>query len=155
MAQQKPRKTQKVKEIISAAPSYRPSRDNEFVSLSTVEKVEFAAKMITKGKSKATIIETLQENYNLGYDQAYRYYLSGMRFLIPKDTEKFREGLIQANIERLEKIIEANIDEHPKVAKDAISELNKMLGIGTNSIQVGVKNNPDDNTSEFMVVINQ
>ena len=121
----------------------------------TIMKVEEAAKMISKGKSKNEIIEHLQDKYQLSYDQSRRYWIAGCHFLIPEDQSEFKQALINNNIERLEKIITDSMnDKQYKVAREAIAELNKMMGItGNGGVSVAVRNNPDENTQEFIIKI--
>lgn len=121
----------------------------------TIARVSRAAKMISKGQPRSDVMDMLENDYNLSHEQARRYYVAATRYLLPKDPEKYREGLIQANIERLEKVIDEGLkSKNYKLVRDTIETLNKML-MGGQSIQVGVKNNPDDNTSEFIIKINE
>ena len=68
-----------------------------------------------------------------------------MNWLVPEDLDEYKKGLLQANIERLEKIIQEGIDnrndarrgaDYLRTAKDAIAELNKMMGIGSNKVTI-------------------
>lgn len=118
----------------------------------TVLKVQEAAKMITEGKSRATIIETLQDKYGIGYDQAKHLYGAGIRFLIPEDEDKYRKELIVKNIARLETIIENSMtDRQWKIAREAIDSLNKMIGIGNGGFQVAVNTDKENNTQQIYI----
>lgn len=118
----------------------------------TVLKVQEAAKMISDGKSRATIIELLQNKYGIGYDQAKHLYGAGIRFLIPEDEDNFRKELIVKNIARLETIIENSMDDRQwKIAREAIDSLNKMIGIGNGGFQIAVNNDKDNNTQQIYV----
>lgn len=118
----------------------------------TVLKVQDAAKMITEGKTRATIIETLQEKYHIGYDQAKHLYGEGIRFLIPEDEDTFRKDLIMKNFARLETIIERAMDSRQwKIAVSAIETLNKMIGIGNGGFQVAVNNDKENNTQQIYI----
>lgn len=122
--------------------------DRQDVSTVSAE-VEFrvleVARMICEGKSKQSCTDFIQEQYGVGIVQARKYYQGALNWLIPDDLDEYKKGLLQANIERLEKIIEDGIDnrndarrgaDYLRTAKDAISELNKMLGVGNNRITV-------------------
>ena len=125
---------------------------NKGAEPATVMKVQEAAKMISAGKSRATILETLQEKYHIGYDQANHLYGAGIRFLIPEDEDEFRKELIAKNIARLEKIVEESMDARQwKIAREAIDSLNKMIGIGNGGFQVAVNNDKENNTQQIYI----
>ena len=125
---------------------------NKTAEPATVMKVQEAARMISDGKSRATIIETLQEKYHIGYDQAKHLYGAGIRFLIPEDEDKYRKELIVKNIARLETIIENTMNDRQwKVAREAIDSLNKMIGIGNGGFQVAVQNDAENNTQQIYI----
>ena len=117
----------------------------------TVARINEVAKKIVKGEPKTNILEYIQKKWNLSLDQARRYYYCACRSLIPEDQEEYRQALIQNNIERLEKIIEEGMKDNAnlRVAKEAISELNKMLGIGGN--KVVISNDSQNNTQTIEV----
>lgn len=126
------------KEIVSPGNAFSITPASEFRVIET-------AKMICEGKSKQTCLEHIQEAQGCGIQQARMYYQAALNWLIPSDLEDYKKGLLQANIERLEKIIEEGIDnrnderrgaDYLRTAKDAISELNKMLGVGNPRIQM-------------------
>lgn len=103
------------------------------------------ARMICEGKSKQSCLDYVQSAQGCGLQQAKYYYQAAINWLIPTDMDEYKKGLLQANIERLEKIIEEGIDrrtdgrrgaDYLRTAKDAIAELNKMLGVGSNRIQI-------------------
>lgn len=107
------------------------------------------ARMICDGKSKATCLDYIQRAQNVGIQQAKQYYQAALNWLIPSDMDEYKKGLLQANIERLEKIIEDGIQnrndgrrgaDYLRTAKDAISELNKMLGVGNPRLQIAQEN---------------
>lgn len=112
----------------------------------TEKRVIDVADMIAQGKSRQTVLKHIQENFQLGERQAKRYFQAALNWLIPDDLDEYRKGLIQANIERLETVIEEGIAkkddarrgaDYLRTAKDAIAELNKILGVGTTKIQLG------------------
>ena len=115
------------------------------VTPATEFRVMEVAKMICEGNSKQTCLEYIQQAQNVGIQQARMYYQAAINWLIPSDMDEYKKGLLQANIERLEKIIEEGIKnkndarrgaDYLRTAKDAIGELNKMLGVGNNRIVV-------------------
>lgn len=106
------------------------------------------AKQISEGKSRKTCLEEIQNNYNVGYAQAKNYYNSALAWLIPDDLDQYQKGLVQANIERLETIIQEGISkrddarrgsDYLRTAKEAIAELNRMLGVGGTNVQIAQK----------------
>lgn len=117
----------------------------------TLARIERAAEMIGKGTGKAEIIETFQKDYGISYDQARRYYICGCRYLIPDDQEGYRKALIQHNVERLEKIIDEGMKDNAnlRVAKEAISELNRMLGLGAGNVVI--KSDAENKTQEVTI----
>ena len=81
--------------------------------------------------------------------QAKYYYQAALNWLIPDDMDGYKKGLIQANMERLEKIVEECIEikddarkgaDYLRVAKDAIAEMNKALGVGNTRLQIAQEN---------------
>lgn len=103
------------------------------------------ARLICEGKSKQTCLDYIQSSQGVGIVTAKAYYNAALRWLVPDDLDEYKMGLIQANVERLEKIIEYGISkqndskrgaDYLRTAKDAIAELNRMLGVGTSKIQV-------------------
>ena len=118
----------------------------------TVAKVEEAAKMISKGKGRAEVIEHLQKKYDMTYENARKYFISACHFLIPDDQGEFRQSLIKQNMERLEKIINDSIEEKQyKVAREAIAEMNKMLGVTGGQ---GIVINQDPASGQQQIIVN-
>lgn len=118
----------------------------------TVVKVEEAAKMISKGKGRAEVIEHLQKKYDMTYENARKYFISACHFLIPDDQGEFRQSLIKQNMERLEKIINDSIEEKQyKVAREAIAEMNKMLGVTGGQ---GIVINQDPASGQQQIIVN-
>lgn len=119
----------------------------------TIARVEEAAKMISKGKSRADVIEHLQKKYDMTYDTARKYFVSACHFLIPDDQEGFREGIIKQNIERLEKIITDSLeDKQYKTAREAIDTLNKTLGAYGEGGRVVINQDPE--TKQQQIIVN-
>lgn len=119
--------------------------NNKTVAPATEYRIIEVGKMICDGKSKQTCLDYIQNTYEIGIQQAKQYYQAALNWLLPDDLDEYKKGLLQANIERLEKIIEDGIEhkndsrrgaDYLRTAKDAISELNKMLGVGNNRIVV-------------------
>lgn len=89
--------------------------------------------MISKGQSRTDIVQSLVDN-GLGYKNANLLYYQAMKELTPDINllDDYKRGIMQQNLDRLEKIINSSIDGNTgdkKVALQAIAELNKMLGL--------------------------
>ena len=119
----------------------------------TIRRVTEAAKMISEGKSQMTVVSHFMDTYGLEVDQAKNYWQAGARFLCPEDPDEYKKSLIETNIRRLEKIVEEGMKDNSnlKVAREAIAELNKMLGITTTGVQVGVRTDKNNDTTEVVV----
>lgn len=129
----------------------RPQR-NKSAEPATILKIQEAAKWLSEGKSRATIIQMLMDKYGIAADTAKDYYADGVRFLMPKDEDKYRKQLIMANAMRLETIYERAMDEGDyKNAKDAIAEMNKMFGLTGSGVQVAVNNDPQTNSQQVFI----
>ena len=103
--------------------------------------------MLGEGKSRTEIVKALQDE-GMCYDAALRYYRTALEGLSPEGIDEYRKGLIQVNLDRLEKIISKTIDSNDaqtlRVAKDCISEINKMLGLSSgNKVEI-MKNKEGD-----------
>lgn len=125
------------KEIVPPGEAFRVTPAVEFRVIET-------AKMICEGKSKQTCLEHIMEAQGCKIQQAKYYYQAALNWLIPDDMDGYKRGLLQANMERLEKIIQDCVDkkddrngaDYLRVAKDAIAEMNKVLGVGNNRVVV-------------------
>lgn len=107
----------------------------------TLKRIAEVTKKICEGGSRTSIFEWIKNQYGIGYRQSRKYYSAAIRFLIPEDMEEYRKELIQANIQRLETIIEDTMTTKGMAyttAIQAIKELNKMLGLD-NSKMVAVE----------------
>ena len=119
----------------------------------TMLKVQDAAKLIANGKTRATVIQHLQDEYGIAYDTARAYYTDAVHYLLPADDEKYRQELIKINYERLNTIIQESMDAgNYRVAREAIDTQNKMCGIN-GSVQIGYRQDKDNNT-EFIIKLN-
>ncbi len=117
----------------------------------TVGRILEIAKMLSKGKSRQTAIEYAMSHYNINEAQAKRYYSAATKYLLPDDVDEFRKGLIQANMDRLETIIEKCMEQGQwKVAREAIDSLNKMFGV-TGGVQVGIQTDKENNTQQIVI----
>lgn len=118
----------------------------------TVMKIQDAAKQISKGKSRATVIEYLQNEYGIAYDTARAYYTDAIHYLLPANDENFRQELIKINYERLNTIIQESMDSgNYRVAREAIETQNKMCGVNQNGITVGVATDQKNNTQQVVI----
>lgn len=122
----------------------RPTTMN-YLTPATEFRVIETARMICEGKSRKTCLEEIMKAQGCKIGQAKAYYNAALNFLVPDDMDSYQKGLIQANIERLETIIQEGIDnrndakrgaDYLRTAKDAIAELNKMLGLGGNKVSI-------------------
>lgn len=121
----------------------------------SIHRVLELAKMLAKGKSRQSIMEYAMTHYDINEAQAKRYYAAAARYLIPEDLDEFKKGLIQANMERLETIIEECMARGQyKVARDAIDSLNKMFGV-TGGVQVGIQTDNENNTQQVVIKFNE
>lgn len=134
----------------------KPSR-TEKPTPETMRRVAEGSKMLAEGASRETVIAHYETKYNLQNRQARDYYYAAIRTLLPIRYDEWREGMIATNIARLERIIEAEMKEggNKKLAKEAIDSINKVLGAGRESITVGVSNDNENNTQEFIIKFNQ
>ena len=131
----------------------RHKGDNTPLTPQSQLKIEEAAKMITKGKGMNDVIEFIRDKYKISYEQSRHYWVAACRFLVA-DMDETREALIKQNIQRLERIINKSMEnEDYKLAKETIGELNKMLGVGKDGVSIAVRNDPENNTQEFIIKV--
>ena len=108
----------------------------------TIERITALAKMISEGMSRKNVQEWIMTNYDVSGRQARAYYSAALRYLIPDNEEEYKRGLIQANINRLETIIERTMAEGSadyRSAIAAIKEINRLVAPNENSIEVATK----------------
>ena len=108
----------------------------------TIERVTNLAKMLSEGMSRKNAQEWIMTHYDVSGRQARAYYSAALRYLIPDNEEEYKKGLIQANINRLETIIERTMAEGSadyKSAIAAIKEINRRVAPNENSIEVATK----------------
>ena len=108
----------------------------------TIERVTNLAKMLSEGMSRKNAQEWIMTHYDVSGRQARAYYSAALRYLIPDNEEEYKKGLIQANINRLETIIERTMAEGSadyKSAIAAIKEINRLVAPNENSIEVATK----------------
>ena len=123
------------------------------IRTTTELKVKEIARMLSKGKSKTTILDSIQEKYGLSQARVLDLYYEAVKFLLPKDEQKFKEEIITKNVERLDRIVEETMEsKNYKEATKAIAELNKMAGITSNNIKVGMQTDGEGG-STFIVEI--
>ena len=116
-----------------------------YTTPATEYRVMETAKMICEGNSKQTCLEHIMEVQGCGIAQAKQYYQAALNWLIPTDMDGYKKGLLEANMNRLEKIVEECVkkkddpkkgSDYLRCAKDAISEMNKVLGVGNGRVMV-------------------
>lgn len=123
------------------------------IRATTMLKVEEMAKRISKGESKEKTIEYIMNKYGLSHGRCYDLYYEATKYLMPKDPERHREEIQALNTQRLNKIVDECMESKDwNNATKAIAELNKMGGVTSNGIKVGVRTDGDGN-SEFVVQI--
>lgn len=115
----------------------------------TVKRVQEISEKICKGESRGTIQAYIKEAYSVGDRQARAYYSAAMKYLMPDDEEEYRKGLIQANLDRLEQIVQETMKEgsNPKsyqVAVQAIKAINDIINPKQNSVTVAKDNNGNE-----------
>lgn len=117
--------------------SMRPA-DGWSAEPQTEARVIELAQMITNGASRESVQEYAKQTYKVGERQVRAYYSAALKYLLPEDKEEFRDGLIQANLSRLETIIERCMDGNDyKNAIAAIKEINGVLNPNKNSVTIG------------------
>ena len=103
----------------------------------TIMRVQELAELITKGASRETVQKYARDTYNIQERQARAYYTAAIDFLKPDDEEQYRNGLIQANLVRLEKIVEKCMQgDDYKYAIAAIKEINNVLTPKSNQVTI-------------------
>ena len=103
----------------------------------TERRVFEIVEMIVKGKSETSCLKHLQDTYNIGVKTANNYYLSAVKFLMPKDVDDYKEKMLAKNIKRLEMIIEKTMDkENYRDAIQALREINRLVSPNNNTVSV-------------------
>lgn len=118
----------------------------------TVLKIQRAAKWLAEGKSRATIIERLMDEYQITAKTASVYYADAIRFLLPEEESEYKNELIKANITRLETIYErAMATGDYKNAREAVQELNKMAGVSKEGVSIGINTDKTNDTQQVVI----
>lgn len=98
---------------------------------------ELSDLIVNSGWTRLDIMNYIQQEWGLSDTQANRYWLAAVNFLRPKDPEKYREALINKNIDLLEMIIRRALEANNlKEANNAIKILNQMLGAGGKQVEI-------------------
>lgn len=89
--------------------------------------------MIAQGKSRQSIMKYLTDQ-GVNQKTASDLYYKALKDMQPDPNllDDYKKGMIQQNLDRLEKIIDDTIEgnyQNKQVALKAISEINKMLGL--------------------------
>lgn len=103
---------------------------------------------ISKGQSRADIVQSLVDD-GITYRNAQQLYYEAMKDMTPDINllDDYKRGMMQQNLDRLEKIINSSIEGNAgdkKVALQAIAEMNKMLGLSQGNNVTINKNNQGD-----------
>lgn len=104
--------------------------------------------LISKGKSRTEVIQNLVDD-GIEYSNANLLYYEALKEMTPDTNllDDYKRGMIQINLDRLEKIINSCIDGSTgdkKVALQAIAEVNKMIGVSQGNNVMINKNNQGD-----------
>lgn len=104
--------------------------------------------MLGDGKSRMSIIKYLKEQ-GINEGQANYLYYAALKELSPETNllDDYKRGIIQQNLDRLEKIVEKSMDgnsQEKSVAVKAIAEINKMLGAYQDSSVTIARNKEGD-----------
>lgn len=104
--------------------------------------------MISKGQSRADIVQSLAYT-GIGHKNANLLYYQALKELTPEENmlDDYKRGMMQQNLDRLEKIINSSIEgnsQDKQVALKAIAEMNKMLGLSQGNNVTINKNNQGD-----------
>lgn len=110
--------------------------------LSTQVRLNFLTEGIVKsGWTRYDCVKYAEENWGLANRQAQRYFYSALHNLVPDDPEKYREALIQRNMEVLENMLKSALERNNlKVANDIIKTINSILGVGGKQVEIEDKN---------------
>lgn len=103
---------------------------------------------ISKGQSRADIVQSLVDT-GIGHKNANLLYYEALKELTPEENmlDDYKRGMMQQNLDRLEKIINSSIEgnsQDKQVALKAIAEINKMLGLSQGNNVTINKNNQGD-----------
>lgn len=119
-----------------------PRKTTNVVTMTTV------LEMLAQGKSRTTILKRLEDD-GINPKNARTLYNNAIREFAPDTNllDDYKRALIQQNLDRLERIIEETISgdtQEKKVALQAVSELNKMIGAYTGNNVTINKNREGD-----------
>lgn len=116
----------------------------------TLAKIKAVAKMISKGKSRLTCLEYIQENYNVGENQAKKYYWAALDYLRlendDQEAERLRTKLITLLENQIEELNSKESVEARKAAQSAADLIAKLTALYTDKKEVKVQG---DVTFEF------
>lgn len=107
------------------------------------------AEMINSGMTRQEIMKALTDQ-GIAPNYASKYYYMALKDLAPEPDliDDYKKGMIQLNLDRLEKIVNETIDgnfQNKAIALKAIEQINKMLGItDTNKITIAQKDKEDN-----------
>ena len=104
------------------------------------------AEMINSGMTRQEIMKALTDQ-GIAPNYASKYYYMALKDLAPEPDliDDYKKGMIQLNLDRLEKIVNETIDgnfQNKAITLKAIEQINKMLGI-TDSNKVTIANNKE------------
>ena len=125
---------------------------NKKASVSTELRIyELSDKIVNSAWTRLDILRYVMEEWGLSETQAQRYWIGAVNYLRPKEPEKYREALINRNIDVLETILKKALEANNlKEANNAIKIINSMLGVGGKQVEIKDK---DSEGEERRIVI--
>lgn len=117
----------------------------------TIQRVEYIAEQLAKGKSDTNMRRWLIKECELTDKRTLDSYLTAAyRLLTPVDWDEEKTRIVSKNIKTLETIIDKTMDkEQYKLAREAIDSLNRMFGVGGSN---GVVINKNDKGDEQIII---
>lgn len=110
--------------------------------------------LVSQGKSRKDVIQYLMDD-GMSYSGANQMYYDALKEMTPDINllDDYKRGIMQINLDRLEKIINSSIEGNSQdkgVALKAISEINRMLGLSSTDNKVMI--NKNDKGDEQIII---
>lgn len=135
---------------------FKVNKAKKSVEPETIRRIQQGAKWIAEGKSRATVIQMMCEQFGIMTSTANDYYHESVKVLIPENEDEWRKELMKANATRLESIYECAMrDGDWKAAREAIDSLNKMSGLNGSGVQIGINNDKQNDTQQIIIKFDQ
>lgn len=123
-----------------------------------MKRVSAVAFMIAEGNSDNDIMEYLNEEYGINKRYGRRYITAALDYLFPDGVVAMRDEIMKRNVVNLFRIIDIGLENRQYLAQSnkAIDTLNKMIGAYENEgIKIGIKNDTENNTQEFVIKLGE